>query len=170
MRQVLASTQDVSVLWSNTVYAHSPEPFLDLSHLPLLTAFPVQFFRCFAWLSHGCWSVWVTQTSLWLCYKTGAAVQHLFLIATREPIHFALILLLAWVIYSISPSPFLLHCGILEMTLNIRIICNPLSPRGQLKRWVQTSHQLCPKEVKMPGDVLDISGHFSLHLVAHNSW
>lgn len=65
--------------------------------------------------------------------------------------------------YSIIPSPFLLHCGILEMTLNIRIICNLLSPRGQLRRWGHTSHQLCPTEVKMPGDVLDISGHFSLH-------
>lgn len=168
MRQVLASTGKISVVWSHMVYAHSPGPFLDLSHLPFLTASPVQFFRSFAWLSHGCWSVWVTR--LWFCYQTGAAVQHLFLIASREPSHFALILLLAWVIHSISQSAFLLHCGILEMTLNIRIIYNPLSPRGQLRRWVQTSHQLCPKEVKMPGDVFDISGHFSLHLVADNNW
>lgn len=159
----MASTGEVSVLWSHMVYAHSPAAFLDLSHLPFLTAFPAQFFGSFAWLSHGCWSVLVVQTPLWLCYQTGAAVQHLSLIATREHIHFPLILLLAWVIYSIIPSPFLLHCGILEMTLNIRIICNLLSPRGQLRRWGHTSHQLCPTEVKMPGDVLDISGHFSLH-------
>lgn len=134
MRQILASTGEVSVLWSHMVYAHSPVPFLDLPYLPFLTALPVQFFGSFAWLSHGCCSVSVTQTSLWLCCQTGAAVQHLFLIATREPIHFALTLLLAWVIYSVSPFSFLLHCGILEMTLNIRIVSNPLSPRGQLTR------------------------------------
>lgn len=165
----MASTGEVSVLWSHMLYVHSPAAFLDLSQLPFLTVFPVQFFGFFGWLSHGCWSVLVLQTSLWLCSQTGAAVQHLSLIATREPIHFALILLLAWVIYSIVPSSFLLHCVILDMTLNIRIICNLLSPRGHLRRWGHTSHQLCPTEVKMPGDLTSLV-IFLCTSAAHNNW
>lgn len=168
MRQVLASTGEVSVLWFHVVYAHSPVSFLDLLHLPFLTAFPsVLWVLCLA-------VPWVLQcishTDISVALLPGWSCSDPFLTATRELIHFALTLLLAWVIYSVSPFPFLLHCGILEMTLNIRIIRSPLSPRGQLRRWVQTRHQLSPMEVKMLGDVLDISGHFCLHLVAHNNW
>jgi len=79
----------------------------------------------------------------------------------------SLVLLWALVTHSISPSHCLPRRGILETTLNARIICSPLSPRGQLRRQVQTDHQPCLAEVSIPGEVLGRAADFP-HL--HGPW
>lgn len=125
MRWDIASTGDVS----GPVMAWSAHPALH----PYCLFSSVLQVLCFAWLSCGCWSGLVTQTPAWLCHQAGPAAQLLALIATRDPIHFALMLLLALVPDSISPSHSLSHCGVLEMTLNAKDFLQPTEPRRPAK-------------------------------------